>query len=203
MAGTAARPVPATPAGRVAAPAAGGCHFLCSSGTAVRRFLVYGCRGLPNTFTVSPISTIAPWREDDRAVAHVVAERQVVGDEQDRQAGLLQADEQVQDVDPGGGVQHADDLVGDQQPDVEEQGTGDEQALLLATGQLMRVLAEDITGIERDGGQRRLDLVLPGGLAGVREVHAAEQLEDALGPFGIKVLRIAGRRQPPGEERDL
>ena len=24
-----------------------------------------------------------------------------------------------------------------------------------------------------------------------------------LGPFGIKVLRIAGRRQPPGEERDL
>jgi hypothetical protein len=37
----------------------------------------------------------------------------------------------------------------------------------------------------------------------VREVHAAEQLEDALGPFGIKVLRIAGRRQPPGEERDL
>ncbi|HEU5389996.1 MAG TPA: hypothetical protein VFV73_29260 [Streptosporangiaceae bacterium] len=24
-----------------------------------------------------------------------------------------------------------------------------------------------------------------------------------LGPFGIKVLRIAGRRQPPGEERGL
>jgi hypothetical protein len=24
-----------------------------------------------------------------------------------------------------------------------------------------------------------------------------------LGPFGIKVLRIVGRRPPPGEERDL
>jgi hypothetical protein len=43
--------------------------------------------------------------QDDGPVAHVVTERQVVGDEQDRQAGPLQADEQVEDVDTGGSVQ--------------------------------------------------------------------------------------------------
>ena len=69
-----------------------------------------------------------------------------MGDEQDAEPARLQVAEQVQHVDPGRGVEHADDLVGDEEPDVEQQRAGDQQALELPAAQLVRVLAEDLPG---------------------------------------------------------
>src|ERR1019366_427972 len=103
---------------------------------------------------------------------------QVVGDEQDPEASPLQADEQVKDVDAGGRVEHADDLVCDEQLHVKQQRAGDQQALQLAAGELVRILTEHITRVERDRVQRRLDLVLPCLARQDSEIHAADQLED-------------------------
>ena len=84
---------------------------------------------------------------DHRAVADVVAEREVVGDEEDPEPALLEVAEQVQDVDPGRGVEHADDLVGDEQADVEQQRPRDQHPLELAAGELVRVLAEHVARV--------------------------------------------------------
>ena len=56
----------------------------------------------------------------------------------------LQVAEQVEHVDPGRGVEHADDLVGDEVADVEQQRACDQQPLQLAARELVRVLAEDV-----------------------------------------------------------
>ena len=58
----------------------------------------------------------APSAQDHRAVADVVAEREVVGDEEDPEAARFQVAEQVQHVDARRGVEHADDLVRDEEP---------------------------------------------------------------------------------------
>ena len=58
------------------------------------------------------------------------------------EAARLQVAEQVEHVDPGRRVEHADDLVGDEQLDVEQERARDEHSLELAAAQLMRVLAE-------------------------------------------------------------
>ena len=78
--------------------------------------------------------------QDHGPVAEVVAEREVVRDEEDPEAARLQVAEQVQDVDPGGRVEHADDLVRDEQLDVEQERPRDEEALELAAAELVRVL---------------------------------------------------------------
>src|SRR6516162_8685560 len=119
---------------------------------------------------------------DDRPVAHVVAERQVVGDEQDRQARPLQLDQEVEHVDARGGVEHADDLVGDQHLDLQQQRAGDQQPLLLAAGKLVRVLAEHVAGVERYRVKRRIDLVVPVLVRDVREVHVTDQSKDPVRP---------------------
>ncbi len=72
-------------------------------------------------------------------------------DEQDPEAAGLQVAEQVEHVDPRGGVEHADDLVRDEEPDVEQQGTRDEQPLELAAAQLVRVLVQDLRRDQADG----------------------------------------------------
>ena len=63
--------------------------------------------------------------------------------------------EQVEHVDPRRRVEHADDLVRDEEADVEHQGAGDEQPLELTAAQLVRVLAEDVSGAEAHGVERR------------------------------------------------
>ena len=60
----------------------------------------------------------------------------------------LQVAEQVEHVDPRRRVEHADDLVGDEELDVEEQRAGDHQPLELPAAQLVRVLAEDVGRLE-------------------------------------------------------
>lgn len=70
--------------------------------------------------------------EDDCRGGDVAAERKVVRGEEDCQATLLQAAEQVQYIDPSRGIKHADDLVGDQHLDVEQQSARDQKSLELA-----------------------------------------------------------------------
>ena len=102
---------------------------------------------------------------DQRRVGDVVAEREVVRDEEDPDALLLQVSEQVEDVDPGRRVEHADDLVGDEELEVEQQRAGDHQALQLSAAELVRVLAEHVRRLERDRLERLPQLRLPVGRA--------------------------------------
>ena len=81
-----------------------------------------------------------------------------MGDEEDAEAARLQVAEQVEDVDAGRGVEHADDLVGDEQPDVEQQRPRDQHALELAAAQLVRVLVQDVARVEAHGLERLLEL---------------------------------------------
>ena len=106
----------------------------------------------------------APAAQDHRPVADVVAEREVVGDEEDPEPAGLQVSQQVQHVDPGRGVEHADDLVRDEQPDVEQERPRDEHALQLAAAQLVGVLAEHVARVEADGLERRFELRVPLGV---------------------------------------
>ena len=69
-------------------------------------------------------------------------------------AALLQIAEQVEHVDPGRGVEHADDLVGDEELEVEQERARDHQPLELAAAQLVRVLAEHVAGSSDDGLER-------------------------------------------------
>ena len=63
------------------------------------------------------------------------------------EAARLQVAEQVEHVDARRGVEHADDLVGDEQPDVEQQRARDQHALELAAAELVRVLAEHVARV--------------------------------------------------------
>ena len=150
--------------------AAGSAHFVCSCGTDARRDFVYGWTGFPKTRSVAPDLHHPTPAEDHRSVADVVAEREIVGDEEDPEAALLQLAEQIEDVDARRGVEHADDLVGDEQPDVEQERARDEQSLELASAQLMGVLAEDVSGVEAHRIQRPRQLRVPLGRAEAWEV---------------------------------
>ena len=79
-------------------------------------------------------------------------------DEEDPEAARLEVAEQVEDVDARRGIEHADDLVGDEELDVEQQRARDEQPLELPARELVRVLAEDVTRVEADLLQGLLEL---------------------------------------------
>jgi len=128
-----------------------------------------------------PLLDDAAAPEDHRAVADVVAEREVVGDEEDPEAARLEIAEQVEHVDPRRRVEHADDLVRDEVAQLEHQGARDQDALQLSAAQLVRVLAEAVAGLEADRLERGTHLVVPLRLAQAREVRAADELEDAVG----------------------
>ena len=113
-------------------------------GTDASSIRVYGCCGLPYTFAGLAHLDDRALPQDHGAVADVVAERQIVRDEEDPEPARLEVAEQVEHVDPGRGVEHADDLVGDEVADVEQQRPRDQQALELAARELMRVLAEHV-----------------------------------------------------------
>ena len=110
---------------------------------------------------MAPISTIDTPAQNDRLLADVVAQRQVVGDEEDAHAAAFEFRQQVEDVDPRGGVQHADDLVGDEDLEVEQQRPGHEQALELAAAELVGILVQDLARVEADAPQRLFHLGVP------------------------------------------
>ena len=119
--------------------------------------------------------------EDDGLLADVVTEREIVGDEHDAEASTLEIGEQIEHVDPGRGVEHADDLVGDQELDVEQESASDQEALKLTAAQLVRVLVQDLSWIEGDRLERGLDLVPPLRPARPGEELALDHREDAVG----------------------
>ena len=77
-------------------------------------------------------------------VAEVARQPDIVGDEDHRDAGvLLQVLEQVHDLGLDADVQGAGRLVEDEQIGIEDEGRGDDDALLLAAAELVRVAIED------------------------------------------------------------
>ena len=118
--------------------------------------------------------------EDDRTIAYVVAQREVVGDKKHRQALALQRDQHVEHVHPSRSVKHADDLIGDEKFDVQQQCPSHEEALLLPARKLMRELVYDVGRVEGDRLQGSLYLFVPLVLGEVAEVLLAHELEDAV-----------------------
>lgn len=101
-----------------------------------------------------------------------------MGDVEDTEAAFLQAGEEVEDIDTGGGVEHAGDLVGDQETQIEQERAGDEQALQLAAAELVRVAAEHLPGVQAYVPYGLLHAVRPLLVRDTRVVGAADQGED-------------------------
>ena len=102
---------------------------------------------------------------DERAAIqhrHVVGDvgdhAEIVGDQQDRHAGLLlEPGQQGEDLGLGGDVERRGRLVGDQQGGLEDQRHGDHGALAQAARQLERVGPEGAARVrEADAGERLL-----------------------------------------------
>ena len=87
---------------------------------------------------------------DRHAVAHVAHDRQVVGDEDERQPEVaLEVAQQVEDLRLDRDVERGDRLVGDDQLRLERERAGDADALALAARELVRV-AVVVLGVEPD-----------------------------------------------------
>ena len=102
-------------------------------------------------------------------------------DEEDAETARRQVAEDVEDVDAGRSVEHADDLVGHQQLELEHQCARDQQALQLAAAQLVRVLAEHGGGLQADRLEGGSEPVAPLVVAEARQEGAADQVEHPVG----------------------
>src|SRR3954464_8887995 len=102
--------------------------------------------------------------ELDDAPLHVVHHLAVVGDDDDGGAGLVDPVEQLHDPDRGDRVEVSARLVGQQQRRVVDEGAGDGDALLLATGELVGVAVE--LGRQADQAQGLRHLLANFGAAG-------------------------------------
>ena len=99
------------------------------------------------------------------AVAHVAHDREVVGDEDQRQAEVaLEVAQQVEDLRLDRHVERGDRLVGDDQLRLERERARDADALALAAGELVRV-AVVVLGVEPDRVHQLLDRALALALA--------------------------------------
>jgi hypothetical protein len=107
---------------------------------------------------------------DRDAVGEVGRGREVVGDHEDAEVGLLaQPGQQGQDPGPYRHVQHRRRLVGDQQLRLQHQAGGDGDPLALAARQLVRVAVE----VQVRRGQPRPFQRIPGALAALGAVTDA------------------------------
>ena len=89
-------------------------------------------------------------------VGDVPGQPEVVGDHEDAEAELLaQLEQQRQDLAADRRVEAGDRLVGDQQLRLEGQRAGDQHALPLAAGQLVRVAQEQRLGRPQPGRRQR------------------------------------------------
>ena len=83
--------------------------------------------------------------------------QQVVGDVEQAQPALAaQLGEQLEHAGPQRDVEHRDRLVGHDQPRVAGEGPGDEHALPLAAGQLVRQLGRELAGRGQAHGLQQL-----------------------------------------------
>ena len=96
------------------------------------------------------LADLAEVHHDD-AVAHVLHDREVVGDEDQREpVALLHVLEQVQDLRLHRHVERRDRLVADDQLRLGDDGAGDRDALALAAGELVRAPAALQRRVEAD-----------------------------------------------------
>ena len=90
--------------------------------------------------------------EHEHALAQAVDHAEVVGDEHEAEAELLdEVAQQVEDLRPHRHVERADRLVGDEHLRVRREGAGDGDALLLPAGELVRVA---VAGVRVDADRR-------------------------------------------------
>lgn len=118
---------------------------------------------------------------DGDAIAEVADERHGVGDEEVGEAVLaLEVAEEVDDLGSDGDVEGADGFVEDQELGAEGEGSGDVDALALASAELVRVAGEG-GGVEADGGEEFEEAGLHafGGLFVVDAEGLGEDLADA------------------------
>ena len=114
-----------------------------------------GARPRPRRSHVGRVGRVTadPPVADLDAAVHGGGHVQVVGDDHDGGALLVELAEQVQDGRPGGRVQVAGGLVGHDQGGPAGQGPGDGGALLLAAGELVGPVAEPVAEADPlDGG---------------------------------------------------
>lgn len=103
---------------------------------------------------VSPLLDHAAVLEDHDAVRPAVGHTQVVGDQQQGGAGIPYAGlQQVEDLLLDGDVEGGGGFVGDDERRVADQRQGDEYALALSTGELVRVAARVHRRVQADVAQ--------------------------------------------------
>ena len=94
-----------------------------------------------------------------------------------------------------------DDLVGDEQADVEQERPRDQHALELAAGELVRVLAEHVAGVEVHGLERRLELRLPRGAELVPGKYALRSSAKTRSALKIGLYELNGSWKTPCTSR--
>ena len=152
---------------------------------------VYGWRGVEMTAFAGPISMILPEVHDRDAVGDHPRERQVVGDEQVRQVALgPQVEHQPQQLRPDRDVEHADGLVGDDQLRPEHEGAGDDDALALAAGQLVRVARRERLRRSEPRRLERVEHALASLVGLAREAVDDQRLGDEVEDRLLRVQRL-------------
>ena len=126
---------------RARVPASGG----SGDGETETSACVYGLRGrADDRLGRADLHDLAEVHDRD-PVGDDPGQRQVVGDEQVGQAALAtQVEHQPQELGPDRDVEHRHRLVGDDDLRVHDQRTGDDDALALAAGQLVRVAEGEV-----------------------------------------------------------
>ena len=135
---------------------------------------------------------------DDAAEVHhpdapmlreVAGDREVVRDQHDRHTEIVaECQQQIEERDADGHVDHRDRLVRDDHPRVDRERAGDRDSLTLAAGELMRVLREEVIGRrEPDASEQLEDLprrVISAARLAVTEQRRRERVVH--GPDGIE-----------------
>ena len=137
--------------------------------------------------------------EDNRFLAYVVAQREVVGYEKDGQTAGLELCKQVENTHSRGCIKHADDLIRHENLNVKQQSTGDEKALQLSTAQLVGKLVHDLVGVQTNRSQRTVDLPVPLAVVDLREELFSDRSED---PIGLED-RVVGTERVLEDALDL
>ena len=135
------------------------------SPAAARR--VYGCLGFGVDLRGGPdLDDLAEVHDRD-PVAEELRRREVVGDVDVGEVELvLELDHQLEDLRPDAHVEHRDRLVGDQDVGPEDDRPGEHRPLLLAAGEVGRVLVDELR--RRARGRRARAPRRPGARASAR-----------------------------------
>ena len=124
---------------------------------------MYRWRGRRNTSSTGPASTIRPAVHDEHPLARRRHHGQVVGDQQERRrrAPAHTADDEVQHQRLDRHVERRRRLVADEERGVVGQGDGEDDALPLSSGQLVRVCPCRVRGVGQPHLLEQVDGPLP------------------------------------------